>query len=166
MGQEITLSLALRSRHARIVGVQTLFVAIRDDTPARNLDKSITTALSKAGADTDTKITPDSVVLRRIVSAYDDNREKIWEIVSGHLPEAWPLKRVDPVIKAILGAALAEAFSQKTPGKVILREYTTIADSFFSHKEIDFIHSIISGMLQKTGYLENNTCTKDLLKVT
>ncbi len=147
-------SLPMRSRHARIIAMQTIFVANRDDKSARGEEKNIIKAMRHD--DQSLELDPDYVVLKRILTNYDRSSERIWEVIAGHLPEAWPLKRLDPVVKAILGAALAEALSQKTPAKVIMREYTAIADSFFGDKEIDFIHGVVSGMLLKIGYLEKS----------
>lgn len=145
-------SLPTRSRHARIVAMQAIFVASRDDKPARGMEKNIIKAMQHD--DQSLNLDPDYVVLKRILTNYDRSFERIWEIIAGHLPAAWPIKRLDPVVKAILAASLAEALSQKTPAKVILREYTAIADSFSSDKEIDFIHGMVSGMLVKIGYLD------------
>lgn len=145
-------TLALKSRHARLVAMQAIFVAQRDNCHAHGSESMVLEAMKHDDPDLD--LSPDSVVLKRILTNYDESTARIWEIIEGHLPKNWPLKRVDPVIKAIFAAAIAEAFSQKTPPKVILREYTTIADSFFEDKEIDFIHGVISGMLRGIGSLD------------
>lgn len=140
--------LALRSRQSRLCAVQWLFHQAKFPL-TRVTIQDIQDILHHEFGST---FHPDSVVLRRIIKQARQSEEMIDELIASHLPESWTVARLDPVLHAICRAAIAEAITQKTPFKVILREYSDIAETFYGDKEIGFIHKIINGILTSLGY--------------
>lgn len=140
--------LALRCTYGRVCAIQWLFHKHTSPFSSATLEDIQSILKSEYGGD----FQPDSVILRRILKSYDQNHDKIQDLIIGHLPPKWPLHSLDPVIFAIFKASIAEALTQKTPFKVILREYSDIASQFYAEKEISFIHKVINGILTSIGY--------------
>lgn len=142
------LPLSVRSRQSRLCAVQWLFHKAKfplTDAKVHDIQDMLKHEFGES-------FHPDSVVLRRIVKQAQQSATTIDEMISAHMPETWTLERLDPVILAICRAAIAEAMTQKTPFKVILREYADITETFYGDKEIGFIHKIINGILTSLGY--------------
>lgn len=66
------------------------------------------------------------------------------------LADRWPIKRIDPVLRALFRAAGAELAATDTPPKVVIVEYVEVARAFFPDgKEPGFVNAVLDGMARE-----------------
>ncbi|MCK4713689.1 MAG: transcription antitermination factor NusB, partial [Marinosulfonomonas sp.] len=59
----------------------------------------------------------------------------------------WPLKRIDPTLRALFRAAGAELTRSNTPPKVVINEYVDVAKAFFPDgREPKFVNAVLDHM--------------------
>ncbi len=79
-----------------------------------------------------------------IVAGASDRREEIDRAIAAALPEDWPLKRLEMVLRAILRAATYELLVRAdVPPRVTINEYLDIAHAFFSGKEPGMVNGVL-----------------------
>jgi len=62
----------------------------------------------------------------------------------------WPLKRIDPTLRALFRAAGAELTHSPTPPKVVINEYVDIAKAFFPEgREPKFVNAVLDHMARE-----------------
>lgn len=72
--------------------------------------------------------------------------------LEGFLAQGWRVARLDCVLRALLRAALYEAyFSPLTPAPDILRAYGRLAGGFFSGGQRAMVHGIVERALRERG---------------
>ncbi|HBQ35617.1 MAG TPA: transcription antitermination factor NusB, partial [Rhodobacteraceae bacterium] len=63
------------------------------------------------------------------------------------LVEKWPLKRIDPTLRALFRAAGAELTKTNTPPKVVINEFVDVAKAFFPDgREPKFVNAVLDHM--------------------
>ncbi len=66
------------------------------------------------------------------------------------LAAAWPIDRIDPVLRALFRAAGAELLSPGTPPKVVITEFVDVAKAFFPDgKEPKFVNAVLDHMARE-----------------
>ena len=81
---------------------------------------------------------PDAevVLFGRVVREAVRRQTTIDPMLAESLPDDWPLGRIDPVLRALLRAGVAElAMTDGPPAKVVINEYLDIARGFFKGPE-------------------------------
>ena len=137
---------------ARVAAVQALFQSeASGDSPETVLDQFIRHRLGQMpgqGGFEDGRVPEADVALfagivRRAATRSDD----LDAIITTHLAEAWPLAKLDPVLRALLRAATAELRDgREPPAKVIIREYLDIAHGFFTAEEPRFAAGVLDAL--------------------
>ena len=137
---------------ARVAAVQALFQSeASGDSPETVLDQFIRHRLGQMpgqGGFEDGRVPEADVALfagivRRAATRSDD----LDAIITTHLAEAWPLSKLDPVLRALLRAATAELRDgREPPAKVIIREYLDIAHGFFTAEEPRFAAGVLDAL--------------------
>ena len=62
----------------------------------------------------------------------------------------WPLKRIDPTLRALFRAAGAEFTRSDTPPKVVINEYVDVAKAFFPDgREPKFVNAVLDHMARE-----------------
>lgn len=62
----------------------------------------------------------------------------------------WPLKRIDPTLRALFRAAGAELTKSNTPPKVVINEYVDVAKAFFPEgREPKFVNAVLDHMARE-----------------
>ncbi|GBQ68935.1 transcription antitermination factor NusB [Ameyamaea chiangmaiensis NBRC 103196] len=84
-----------------------------------------------------------------IVRDADRNRESILRRLEPVLPSGWPLGRLDPVLRALLTAAVAELMAAQAPAGVIINEYLDVAHGFFSGDEPKMVNAILDRLARE-----------------
>jgi N utilization substance protein B len=135
-----------------VAAVQALFQAeASGDSPETVLDQFIRHRLGQMpgqGGFEDGRVPEADValfagILRRAATRSDD----LDAIITTHLAEAWPLNKLDPVLRALLRAATAELRDgREPPAKVIIREYLDIAHGFFTAEEPRFAAGVLDAL--------------------
>lgn len=72
------------------------------------------------------------------------------QVTDKALVAKWPLKRIDPTLRALFRAAGAELNDKQTPPKVVITEYVDVARAFFSDgKEPQFVNAVLDHMARE-----------------
>jgi len=75
---------------------------------------------------------------------------KIDQMTDRALVAAWPIDRIDPVLRALFRAAGAELVDMVTPPKVAITEYVDVAKAFFPDgKEPKFVNAVLDHMARE-----------------
>jgi len=78
------------------------------------------------------------------------DHERILEILTPALPQGWPMTRLDPVLRALLTAAIAELLMGDAPASVLINEYVDVAHGFFSGEEPKLVNAILDRLSRET----------------
>lgn len=86
----------------------------------------------------------DQNLLEAITELYQINMVKIDQLIAGFLTKSWQLKDISSIVRIILRCAICELkYYNKTPIKVIIDEYTSLASLFYGKAETGFVNSIL-----------------------
>ena len=96
------------------------------------------------GLDKDTKIKPSYKFLKELVKFTDQDMEAIDALIEENLADGWQMQDLSVLLLSLLKVAICELkFYPETPKKVIISEYTDIANSLLDDNEIGFVNSIL-----------------------
>jgi len=65
------------------------------------------------------------------------------------LKEGWPLRRIDPIWRALFRASGFELLKLDTPRKVIFNEYVEVAKAFFDGDEPKLANAVLEAIALK-----------------
>lgn len=141
---------APRSRTiARLAAVQALFQCEQSgDNPETVIDQFIRHRRIASGASFEDGDIPDADLrlfqdIVRNVAVYQD---EVDERVSNALPQTWQMSRLDPVLRALLRAALYEVTRTETPDRIVINEYMDVAHGFFSGDEPRMVNGLLDAV--------------------
>jgi N utilization substance protein B len=87
---------------------------------------------------------------REVVDKAVNWQAKIDQMTDRALVAAWPIDRIDPVLRALFRAAGAELVDMATPPKVAITEYVDVAKAFFPEgKEPKFVNAVLDHMARE-----------------
>jgi transcription antitermination protein NusB len=89
---------------------------------------------------------PDAEVplFARVVRGVVVRQDAIDAMLTEALPAEWPLKRIDPVLRALLRAGAAELqMPDGPPAKVVINEYLDVARGFFAGAESGMANAVL-----------------------
>lgn len=87
---------------------------------------------------------------REVVDKAVNWQAKIDQMTDRALVAAWPIDRIDPVLRALFRAAGAELVDMVTPPKVAISEYVDVAKAFFPDgKEPKFVNAVLDHMARE-----------------
>ena len=139
---------ASRRRTARVAAVQTLYQAEVVHKPLKGAAEEMRQYYLGQAVD-DMSLVADRKLFDQLVTAVDDNGERVIALLQGALDKR-KLERMELVLQAILVAGAAELLAMpSTPPKVAISEYVDIADDFFGPKEA----SLVNATLDRIGHL-------------
>ncbi|MDF7674698.1 transcription antitermination factor NusB [Acetobacteraceae bacterium ESL0709] len=130
---------------ARVAAVQALYQCEQNETGAEVVLKEFAAfrkVSSKAEFEEGDIPGADLRLLEKLVRTVMANREAIDQAIEVLLPPSWPLTRLDPVLRALLRAAIAE-LQEGTPKEIIINEYLDVAHGFFSGDEPKMVNGIL-----------------------
>ncbi|MFO7857102.1 MAG: transcription antitermination factor NusB [Paracoccaceae bacterium] len=137
---------ALRSA-ARLAAVQALFQMeaagadwreVRDEFEAHRIGAEGEGGLPEA----------DLELFRLILEGAVSRQAQIDQAADAAMKEGWPMKRLDPTLRALFRAAGAELFDgDVTPPKVVISEFVDVAKAFFADgKEPGLVNAVLDKM--------------------
>lgn len=89
----------------------------------------------------------DYNLFRRLLDDAVMWQAKIDQATDRALIAAWPINRIDPVLRAVFRAAGAEMVTPSTPIKVVINEFVEVARAFFPEgKETKFVNAVLDHM--------------------
>lgn len=135
---------------ARLYAVQALF---QMEAAGQSVDKVRTefeTHRFGAVYDDDEMAEGDRDLFRAVLEGAVNWQAKIDQLTDRALVAAWPIDRIDPVIRALFRAAGAEIVDVGTPPKVAITEYVDVAKAFFPDgKEASFVNAVLDHMARE-----------------
>ncbi|WP_298221881.1 transcription antitermination factor NusB [Acidocella sp.] len=140
---------------SRIAAVQALYQSEHAElSPETVIDQFIRHRISqlpwKGGLEDGNLPETDVPLFTRIVRTATQQQDVIDGMITQALPEAWPMPRLDPVLRAALRAGGAELWmADGPPAKVVINEYLDVTHGFFSGDE----PRMLNGVLDKLAHL-------------
>ena len=135
---------------ARLYAVQALF---QMEAAGQSVDKvrsEFETHRFGATYDDDEMADGDRDLFRAVLEGAVNWQARIDQLTDRALVAAWPIDRIDPVIRALFRAAGAEIVDVGTPPKVAITEYVDVAKAFFPDgKEASFVNAVLDHMARE-----------------
>ena len=139
-----------RTRTAsRVAAVQALFQSEQaQENPETVIDQFVRHRLGETPTEhgyEEGRI-PDAEVplFAQIVRSAVRQQDTVDAMIMGALPADWPLARIDPVLRAVLRAGVAElAATGGAPAKVVINEYLDVARGFFTGAEPGLANAVL-----------------------
>ena len=129
---------------ARLYAVQALFQMEAADQDAHEVQAEFETHRFGAEIEGDELAEGDVDLFRKLLDDAVTWQAKIEQMTNRALDDSWPIKRIDPTLRAIFRAAGAELVATETPPKVIISEYVDVAKAFFDEgKEPKFVNAVL-----------------------
>ncbi len=92
----------------------------------------------------------DIDLFRKLVEEAVNWQAKIDQMTDRALVAKWPIARIDPTLRALFRAAGAEMLAEKTPPKVVIVEFLSVAQAFFPEgKESKFVNAVLDHMARE-----------------
>ena len=89
----------------------------------------------------------DGSFLRMLVEGAIDRQATVDKLTDRVLTPEWPIKRIDPTLRALFRSAGAELTSECTPPKVVINEFVEVAKAFFPDgKQASFVNGVLESM--------------------
>jgi transcription antitermination protein NusB len=131
---------------ARLTAVQALYqLEANGETDPRSVVREFVRHRFGQEIEGDCLGEADPELFADIVCGVADDREQLDTEISAALTEAWPLPRLDSVLRAILRAGAYELLHRRdVPPRVSLSEYTAIAHAFFTGKEPGLANGVLN----------------------
>lgn len=87
---------------------------------------------------------------RKVLEGAVAEQGRIDRTVDGLLKKGWPLKRIDPTLRALFRAAGSEFLTMpKVPPKVVINEYVEVAKAFFDVEESRFANAVLDALYRE-----------------
>lgn len=129
---------------ARLYAVQALFQMEAADQDVHEVQAEFETHRFGAEIEGDELAEGDVDLFRKLLDDAVTWQAKIDQMTDRALDDSWPIKRIDPTLRAIFRAAGAELVATETPLKVIISEYVDVAKAFFEDgKEPKFVNAVL-----------------------
>ena len=92
----------------------------------------------------------DVDLFRETLERAVERQAAIDQMTDRALAAAWPIDRIDPVLRALFRAAGAELVAEVTPPKVVIVEFVEVARAFFPEgKEPKFVNAVLDHMARE-----------------
>lgn len=86
----------------------------------------------------------DKVLFAELVHGTSGKMVEVDEMLSACLDDAWPVERMEFLLRAILRCGAYELFSRPSvPARVVISEYVRVADAFFEGKEPSLVNAVL-----------------------
>ena len=135
---------------ARVAAVQALFQTEQSQTSAETVvSEFIRHRLGElpgtGGFEEGRSPDADVALFRAIVLTTIDQQDRLDVLLAGALAEEWPLERLDPVLRAVMRAGVAELLMPNgPPSRVVINEYLDVAHGFFDGDEPRMVNGVLN----------------------
>lgn len=86
----------------------------------------------------------DEELFKALVEGVSKGREEVDNLIAAVLPEAWPLDRLEAILRQILRCGVFELAEQpQIPAPVAISEYVGVADAFYAGKEPGMVNAVL-----------------------
>lgn len=145
-----TFSRYNRQRHARIAAIQAIFQQSLTQARMPAVQKDFFQHYFKESG---VQIDPDRSLFLKITEAYADKDTDIQRLLEAMVKSDWSVDRLDPVLKALLQAAIAELLTppHAAPAPVLISEYVYITKGFFQGTEAGYVNKVLDQLATQLG---------------
>jgi N utilization substance protein B len=135
---------------ARLAAVQALYqLDMNGGRPEAVIQEFVDHRLGRE-QDGDTYGGADETLFRAIVAGATPRRDEFDNIIAAVLPEAWPLDRLESILRQILRCGVYElAECPDIPVPVVISEYVGVADAFFQGKEPGMVNAVLDRLARE-----------------
>ncbi len=135
---------------ARLYGVQALFQMESSGQTVDAVKQEFLDHRFGATYDEGEMVEGDVDHFARVVEDAVNHQAAIDQSTDRALVAKWPIGRIDPTLRALFRAAGAELRDEKTPPKVVIKEYVEMAGAFFPEgKEAKFVNAVLDHMARE-----------------
>ncbi len=135
---------------ARLYAVQALFQMESSGQTVEAVQREFENHRFGAVYDGDEMAEGDTTHFRNLVNHAVNRQARIDQMTDRALAVAWPIDRIDPVLRALFRAAGAELVELATPPKVVINEFVDVAKAFFPEgKEAKFVNAVLDHMARE-----------------
>ena len=135
---------------ARLYAVQALFQMERSGQTVESIQAEFEDHRFGAVYDGDEMAEGDVTHFRTLLGHAVNWQASIDQMTDRALVAAWPIDRIDPVLRALFRAAGGEITQMATPPKVAITEYVDVAKAFFPDgKEPKFVNAVLDHMARE-----------------
>lgn len=131
---------------ARLNAVQALYQLAISGGTAEHIVAQFSAATDDGGDDANDEpiAAADEVLFAELVLGTRDKMTEVDEMLSACLDDAWPVERMEILLRAILRCGAYELFSRPgVPARVVISEYIRVADAFFAGKEPPLVNAVL-----------------------
>ncbi|HJD57653.1 MAG TPA: transcription antitermination factor NusB [Rickettsia endosymbiont of Ceroptres masudai] len=142
---------------ARIAAVQAIYQNILQNND--DMDDIMQNVLSFYQNNNSTTALPENLKIslsishfKMLVKSVFENINKLDEIIDNHLTNDKDPAHMPILLRALLRVSICELlFCPTTPAKVVINEYTDIANDMLNEHEIGFVNSILNKIAQENN---------------
>lgn len=132
---------------ARLNGVQALYQMEMTGADWRMVATEFQSHRAVQEIDDEEMAKADRRHFRKLLEGAVGEQARIDRAVDGVTKAGWPLKRIDPTLRALFRAAGSElATMPKVPYKVVINEYVEVAKAFFEGEEVRFANAVLDAL--------------------
>ena len=149
---------------ARVAAVQALFqIEQNGDRPDSVIEQFLIhrfgTTLSGESYEDGRIPEADVALFTTIINGAVSNRTAIESDIARTLPSTWPIERLDPVLRALFVAAIAEFRLEDVPAAVLINEYMDVAHGFFFGDEPRLVNGVLDTLFKNPAPVEDHDST-------
>ena len=148
MSKNTTKHIHFKKSAARLYAIQALFQMEISKLPLDEITAEFETHRIGARIDNYTYNEADLRMFRAIINNAVKQQGRIDKMTNQSLNDSWPLKRIDPTLRALFRAATSELLIQETPPKAVVNEFIEIAKAFFpTGREAKLVNGVLDNIL-------------------
>lgn len=133
---------------ARLYAIQALFQMEVSKSSLSDITHEFLTHRIGARIGNNTYHEADLTMFQDLLSKVVKEQSTIDKLTNNSLKDSWRLNRIDPTLRAIFRAAIAELLIQKTPPKATINEFIEITKAFFPDgKEVKLVNGVLDNIL-------------------
>ena len=128
---------------ARLAAVQALYqIALAGASAREVIEEFLRHRLGAEGEESVAE--PDRTLFVTLVEGVAARVEELDSMIAANLADDWSMKRVPPILLAVLRAGTFELLAcEKIPPRVVITEYLDITHSFFEDQEPAFVNAVL-----------------------
>ena len=148
MSKNTTKHIHFKKSAARLYSIQALFQMEVSKSSLDEITNEFETHRIGASIDDNTYNQADLKMFRVIINNAVKQQSRIDKLTDQSLNDSWPLKRIDPTLRALFRAATSELLVAETPPKAVINEFIEIAKAFFPNgKEARLVNGVLDNIL-------------------
>jgi N utilization substance protein B len=135
---------------ARLAAVQALYQLDINGGKAEAIAQEFVDHRLGRELDGDTYGGADEALFRAILAGAAARRDELDNIIAAVLPDAWPIDRIDSILRQILRCGVYELAEQpEIPAPVVISEYVGVADAFYQGKEPGMVNAVLDRLARE-----------------